>query len=82
MHTYDTRLQDGYFTTVADNSIQNNHLLLGFIIPPRSNSLVEEREPIEEEFPDRCCFGIVFCRLGLGSGFSEYTCLSVGLTFV
>jgi hypothetical protein len=50
-------------------------------MPPRSNSLVDEWEPIKEEFPDGCRFGLGSCRLGLGSGFSEYTRLPAGLLF-
>jgi hypothetical protein len=59
------------------------HLLFGFIIPPRSNSLVGEWEPIDVEFLDSCRFGLVGCRLGLGLGsdFSEYICRAVGLPF-
>jgi hypothetical protein len=65
---------------IADN-LYTFHLLLGFIIPPRSNSLVVEWEPINEEFPDSCRFGLGSCRFGLGSDFSEYICLVVGLPF-
>ena len=69
-------------TNTKNNYIHVDYLLLGFIIPPRSNSLVDEWEPIKEEFPDGCRLGLVGCRFGLGSGFSEYTRLPVGLVFV